>query len=116
MSLECSQEPINTLPPPAKSSSPQEVRHAHRKEVLLHLGNVLGMGRLQNHLLANGRGWEAVMGYIDHRRLIHSEAKKIGENHFSLCSGHHVLIAPLSHANLSRSEHENLDKKPAKSP
>ena len=56
MSLECSQEPINTLPPPAKSSAPQEVRHAHRKEVLLHLGNVLGMGRLQNHLLANGRG------------------------------------------------------------
>jgi hypothetical protein len=48
------------------------------------------------------------MGYIDHRRLIHSEAKKIGENHFALCSGHHVLIAPLSHANLSRSEHENL--------
>jgi hypothetical protein len=35
------------------------------------------------------------MGYIDHRRLIHSEAKKIGENHFALCSGHHVLIAPL---------------------
>ena len=29
------------------------------------------------------------MGYIDHRRLIHSEAKKIGENHFALCSGHH---------------------------
>jgi hypothetical protein len=50
------------------------------------------------------------------RRLLHSEAKKIGENHFALCSGHHVLIAPLSHANLSRSEHENLDKKPAKSP
>ena len=49
------------------------------------------------------------MGYIDHRRLIHSEAKKIGENHFALCSGHHVLIAPLSHANLSRSEHENLE-------
>ena len=47
--------------------------------------------------------------YIDHRRLIHSEAKKIGENHFALCSGHHVLIAPLSHANLSRSEHENLE-------
>ena len=49
------------------------------------------------------------MGYIDHRRLIHSEAKKIGENHFALCSGHHVLIAPLSHANLSRLEHENLE-------